>query len=59
MSMAALTGNLITQTQEFGFSLGDRACLAFAESKGYSVITADRAWQNVQSFLKVEIQFIR
>ena len=59
MSMASLTGNLIAQTQEFGLSLGDRACLAFAESIGYSVITADRAWQNVQSFLKVEIQFIR
>ncbi|MEM9510244.1 MAG: type II toxin-antitoxin system VapC family toxin [Cyanobacteria bacterium P01_E01_bin.35] len=59
MRMALAAGTLITQTQEFGLSLGDRACLAFAKSQGYSVMTADKAWQNVQSFLKVEIQFIR
>ena len=59
MSMAALAGNLITQTQEFGLSLGDRACLAFAEFQDYSVMTADKAWQNVQPCLKEEIQLIR
>ena len=59
MSMAALAGNLITQTQEFGLSLGDRACLAFAESQGYSVMTADTAWENVQSSLSIKIRFIR
>lgn len=59
LGMALLAGNLITQTQEFGLSLGDRACLAFAESQGYSVMTADKAWQNVQSFLEVEIELIR
>ena len=59
MSMAALAGNLITQTQEFGLSLGDRACLAFAESQGYSVMTADTAWENVQSLLSIKIIFIR
>lgn len=59
MSMALAAGNLITQTQEFGLSLGDRTCLAFAELQGYSVMTADKAWQKVQPCLKVEIQLIR
>ena len=59
LSMAALAGNLITQTQEFGLSLGDRACLAFAESQGYSVMTADTAWKNVQSLLSIEVLLIR
>lgn len=59
MNMAILAGNLIIKTREFGLSLGDRACLAFAESKGYSVITADKAWQNVQPLLTIKIIFIR
>ena len=59
LSMAALAGNLITQTQEFALSLGDRACLAFAESEGYSVMTADTAWKNVQSLLSIEVMLIR
>ena len=59
LSMAALAGNLIIQTQEFGLSLGDRACLAFAESQGYSVMTADTAWKNVQSLLSIEVMLIR
>ena len=59
LSMASAAGNLIVKTQEFGLSLGDRACLAFAESKGYSVMTADRAWLKVQSVLKSKIELIR
>ncbi|WP_319419213.1 type II toxin-antitoxin system VapC family toxin [Pleurocapsa sp. FMAR1] len=59
MNMAILAGNLIMKTHEFGLSLGDRACLAFAESQDYSVVTADKAWQNVQSLLPIKIIFIR
>ena len=59
LSMALAAGNLITQTQKFGLSLGDRACLAFAELQGYSVMTADRAWAKVQPLLSIKIVFIR
>ncbi|MEL6579261.1 MAG: type II toxin-antitoxin system VapC family toxin [Cyanobacteria bacterium J06621_12] len=59
LAMALAVGNLIVDTQDFGLSLGDRACLAFAERLGYSVLTADKAWSNVQSLFEVKIDFIR
>ena len=40
-----------------GLSLGDRACLALAESLRCPVITADRAWANVD--VGVEVLLIR
>lgn len=43
----------------FGLSLGDRACLAFAIRKQAPVLTADRAWLNLASTLKIDIQNIR
>jgi len=37
-------GLLRTSTQNFGISLGDRACLGLAKKLGIDTITADRAW---------------
>lgn len=59
LSMASEAGNLIAKTQKFGLSLGDRACLAFAELQGCSVITADKAWVEVQPLLSIKIVLIR
>ncbi len=50
-------GLLAPQTQSFGLSLGDRACLALALKTQLIALTADRAWQNLQ--IGVEIRLIR
>lgn len=41
------------KTKTFGLSLADRACLALAESKKLSVITADKAWANIDKSIEV------
>ena len=37
-------------TRAFGLSLGDRACLAAAQSAGVPVLTADRQWTKLADF---------
>jgi len=37
-------GLLRSSTQDFGISLGDRACLSLAKKLGIDALTADRAW---------------
>lgn len=44
-------------TRAQGLSLGDRACLALAKSRGLPALTADRAWAAVD--VGVEIVLIR
>jgi PIN domain nuclease of toxin-antitoxin system len=46
-----------TDTLRRGLSLGDRACLALAETLGLSAITADRHW--AQLGLSIDIRPIR
>lgn len=48
---------LILDTRSSGLSLGDRACLALARREGLPVLTADRAWKDLQ--VGVEIELIR
>ena len=48
---------LVPATRAFGLSLGDRACLALARSRGIPAFTADRAWLQVDS--GVEVRAIR
>jgi len=55
--LAEQAGALIALTKPFGLSLADRACLALAARENLPALTADRAWQGVQS--GVQIQFIR
>lgn len=44
---AVLVAGLLPQTQPLGLSLGDRACLALAMTRGIPALTADRAWREI------------
>ncbi len=54
---AALTAAMVPATSRYGLSLGDRACLALAASRGIPVLTADRAWAGLN--LDIAIRLIR
>lgn len=57
MDMAILAGAMQQRTRRQGLSLGDRACLALALREGLPVLTADRAWAQVE--VGVEIRMLR
>lgn len=44
-------------TRRYGLSLGDRACLALAQSAALPVLTADRMWADIP--IDVEVHLIR
>jgi PIN domain nuclease of toxin-antitoxin system len=50
-------GTLYPFGREYGLSLGDRACLALAQSTATSAVTADRAWTRLD--LGIDIKTIR
>jgi ribonuclease VapC len=50
-------GLLRASTQDFGISLGDRACLSLAKKLGIDALTADRAWTELS--IGVTIKVIR
>ena len=54
---AYLSGLLRTITRPFGLSLGDRACLALAQSAALPTITGERRWADIP--INVKIQLIR
>jgi len=58
-NLAYLAGLLRPATRALGLSLGDRACLALAQSLGASAVTADRPWAEVGAALGIEIECIR
>ncbi len=49
--------NVVSMIQPVGLSLGDRACLALARSKGLPVLTADKIWKTLN--VGVEVRVIR
>jgi PIN domain nuclease of toxin-antitoxin system len=49
------TGMLYQQTRESGLSLGDRACMALAQTMNAPAVTADRAWRKLKAGVKVEL----
>ena len=57
--LAVAAGRLAVVTRKAGLSLGDRACLALAQSRGASVLTADRAWRQVAADVGVKIDLLR
>lgn len=54
---ALAAGRLRASTRPYGLSLGDRACLAVAETLRLPVLTADRAWQQLN--LGIDIGLVR
>ncbi len=55
--LAILAGMLRPYSKHLGLSLGDRACLALGMREKAVVVTADRAWQELE--LDLEIELIR
>lgn len=48
---------LLPATRPKGLSLGDRACLALAQTRSIAVLTADRAWLDLA--VSIDIRAIR
>jgi ribonuclease VapC len=47
------TARLLPATAAYGLSLGDRACLALAQSRGQPALTAEREWDRVDVGVRV------
>ena len=54
---ARIAGDLITTTEKYGLSLGDRSCLALAIALKAPVYTTEQSWRNLK--LGVPIHVIR
>ena len=54
---ARIAGDLITTTEKYGLSLGDRACLALAIALSAPVYTTEQLWNNLK--VGVPIRVIR
>lgn len=54
-AQALLAAALVPHTQRLGLSLGDRACLALAATVQGTAITADRAWAEIDTEIRVEV----
>lgn len=52
---ARAAGDLAVTTKLSGLSLGDRACLVLGIERKATVYTADRAWQNLDLGIKIEL----
>ena len=52
---AKIAGDLISQTSQFGLSLGDRACLALAIVLQAPVYTTDRVWKNLKLGIRIHV----
>lgn len=55
--LALIAGGLRRSTRHLGLSLGDRACLALALTRGQPALTADRDWTECD--VGVEVKLIR
>jgi PIN domain nuclease of toxin-antitoxin system len=52
---AYAAGVLREATRALGLSLGDRACLALAQSSGALALTADRSWSQLNVGIAIEV----
>jgi ribonuclease VapC len=52
---ARIAGDLVTQTQHLGLSLGDRACLALGLSLKVPVYTAEKAWKKLKVGVRIHV----
>ena len=53
---ALLVAGLRVPTMALGLSLGDRCCLALAQTRGATILTADRGWKKLKGF---DVKLIR
>jgi PIN domain nuclease of toxin-antitoxin system len=53
--LARIAGGLVRVTRPFGFSLGDRACLALALQRKATVYTTDTVWKNLNLGIPIEV----
>lgn len=56
-AQAEVAARLWRETRGLGLSLADRACLALALERGAAVLTADRAWADLD--LNIEVVMVR
>ena len=54
-AQAVAVAALVPATREFGLSLADRACLSLGLISGLKVLTADRAWGDLDLSVTVEV----
>ncbi len=52
---ARIAGDLIVQTEHFGLSLGDRACLALGITLKAPVYTAEKTWKNLKMSVRIHV----
>ena len=52
---AYLAGLLRISTQDWGISLGDRACLGLAKNLGIYALTADKAWAELEIGTRIKV----
>jgi PIN domain nuclease of toxin-antitoxin system len=54
-AQARVAGDLIATTEQYGLSLGDRACLALAIVLKAPVYTTDRTWKNLNVGVPIHV----
>ena len=52
---ARIAGDLITITEKYGLSLGDRSCLALAIALKAPVYTTERVWKNLKVGIPIHV----
>jgi PIN domain nuclease of toxin-antitoxin system len=52
---AMIAGSLITQTEKYGLSLGDRSCLALAISLKAPVYTTEQIWRSLKVGVPIHV----
>jgi PIN domain nuclease of toxin-antitoxin system len=52
---AKMAGSLITTTEKYGLSLGDRSCLALAIALNAPVYTTEQAWKDLKVGIPIHV----
>jgi PIN domain nuclease of toxin-antitoxin system len=52
---ANIAGSLITKTEKYGLSLGDRSCLALAIALKAPVYTTEQIWKNLKVGVPIHV----
>ena len=52
---ARIAGDLITQTEKYGLSLGDRSCLALAIALNAPVYTTEQIWRDLKVGIPIHV----